>query len=293
MDFPSRPDTAVLASYQPFISSSPGLVLKRNPTTTINASPTPQQGVIYTADPPPTGCERVGYSYIRCLGDEISPYPLKALAKPYNNTISSVPIQNHATANITNFIPLRASTSAHPLNNCIHPSGLNRLACGEPTATIGFFILLSLSFILLSIAAWLVLKTAHRPVDEDIEKRPESPPGFGGYQSASKLRLKERVRSMSSLSSASTELEKAVVIDRPSCHSTLPYSRVYVPEWRAAKMKLGLEERMERGMVDRAPSEECEAPAELCEECHNYVPHSLESGGCCDGTHLRERLDGL
>ena len=189
----------------------------------------------------PSGCKRVGVTHIRCTGGGLPHGSVKALAIPYtNNNANDNDNGDHNLAhmrasaisydNTTTNLPRPAAIPA--IDSCTKATGMNRLTCGSPVETISLFVLLLTSIIPLFIIGWLILRSPRKSRDE--EKAIEMRPRLDQYQSDSKLRLKEKVRT-TSRSSKVVQSWKEDVADDDSEHRSAR-STPYVPGWRAAKI---------------------------------------------------------
>ena len=174
-------------------------VLQRTPSTTLIAPPTGRQKGFYIRDSVPSGCERAGISYTRCAEDGAPAGPVKVLSTLYINNDDNNDANHDLAQTKPSAIPPKHSTTTLPLHDampaidiCANPTGMNRLTCGSPGVTTGFFVLFPIFMVLLSIAVWLNIRKTKKLQDEEraIEMRPRR----DQYQSASKLRPKEKVR---------------------------------------------------------------------------------------------------
>ncbi len=215
-------------------------LLQRTPSTTIIAPPTGRQEGFYTRDSVPSGCERVGINHIRCTEDRLPPRSVKALAIPYTNKNDNDNGDHNLTQMKASATPYDNSTTTQPLSDampaidsCTKPTGMDRLTCGGPAMIIGLFLLLTLSLTLLFIAGWLILRSRSKSRDE--EKAIEIRPRLDQYQSASKLRLKEKVQRASRLNQVVQSSKDNVADDVAEYHSAR--SKPYVPGWSAAKFR--------------------------------------------------------
>ncbi len=214
-------------------------VLQRTPSTTTIASPTGRQEGVYTRDSLPSGCERVGI-HIRCTADRLSSGSVKALSIPYTNNNDNDSGDHNLTQIKASATPYHDSTTILPLSDampaidsCAKPTGMDRLTCGSPDVTIGLFSLLLLSMVLLFIAGWLIFRSPNKLKDE--EKAIEMRPRVDQYQSASKLRLKEKVRCTGRPKKVVQSSKENVADDVSERYSSR--SIPYVPGWRAAKTR--------------------------------------------------------
>lgn len=213
-------------------------VLQRTPSTTPMAPPTDRQKGFYTRDSVPSGCERVG-NHTRCTEGSAPAVSVKARSVPYTNSndndngnhnlaqpkASAVPYGHFITT-----IPLHDAMPA--IGSCTRSTDIDR-TCGSPSVAVGFFVLFPLSMVLLSLAVWLILRKNNKLRDE--ERAIETRPRLGQYQSASKLRLKAKVRCTSRPSKvvqSSKEKSADDVYERYSA-----YWEPYVPGWRAARIR--------------------------------------------------------
>lgn len=205
-------------------------VLQRTPLTTAIASLTGGEGV-------PSGCERVGV-HIRCPADHLSLGSVKALRIPYTNNNDNDNGDHDLTQVKASATPYHNSTTMPAIDRCVKPTGLDRLTCGSPGTTIGLFSLLLLSMVLLFIVGWLIFRSPNRSKDE--EKSMEMRPRVGQYQSASKSRLKKKVRCANQANKAvqgSMENVMHDVLERYSARS-IPYE----PAWKAERIREKTEE---------------------------------------------------
>ena len=219
-------------------------VLQRTPFTTTIASPTSRQEGLYRRDSLPSGCERVGI-HIRCTTDPLSPVPVKALSIPYTNNKENDNGDHDLTQMKAPAIPYHNSTSTLPLYDappaidcCTKPTGIDRLTCGSPGATIGLFSVLLLSTVLLFIVGWLIFRSPNKLKDE--EKAIEMLPRVDQYQSALESRLKEKVRCASQADKAVQSSMDSLADDVLKCY--LACSIPHEPAWRAARIREKMEE---------------------------------------------------
>ena len=215
-------------------------VPQRTPSTTTIAPPTGRQEGLYTRDLLPSGCERVGI-YIRCTADGLARGSVKALSIPYTNNKNNNDSGDHKLTQLNaSATPYRHSTTTLPLSdatpaidNCATPTGMDRLACASPDVTIGLFSLLLFLMVLLCIAGWLILRSPNKLKDE--EKAIELRPRLDQYQSASKLRLKEKVRSTGRPDKVVQSSKENVADDVSESYSAR--SIPYLPGWTTAKIR--------------------------------------------------------
>ena len=219
-------------------------VLQRTPSTTTIASPTSRQEGLYRRDSLPSGCERVGI-YIRCTTYPLSPGPVKALSIPYANNKENDNGNHDLTQMKASETPYHNSTSTLPLSDatpaidcCTKPTGIDRLTCGSPGATIGLISALLLSTVLLFIVGWLIFRSPNNLKDE--EKAIEMRPRVDQYQSASESRLKEKVRCASQADKAVQSSMENLADDVLKCY--LACSIPHEPAWRAARIREKMEE---------------------------------------------------
>ena len=228
-------------------------VLRRTPSTTPIAPPTARQKGFYTRDSVPSGCERVGINYTRCTEGGAPAGPVKALSIPYTNNDDNNNGNHNLIHTKASAVPYKHFATTLPLHDamptidiCTKLTGMNRLTCGSPGVTIGFFVLLPLSMVLLFIGGWLVLHRLNKLGDE--EEAIEMRPPLGQYQSASKLRLKEKVRCTSCPNKGVQNSKENFEAD--ALEGYLAYSEPYVPGWRVARI------RMEKDNSARLPAKE-------------------------------------
>ena len=227
---------SLLAAFEHSVWTATHSVLQRTPSTTTIASPTGRQEGSHTGDSVPSGCERVGI-YIRCSADRLSPDSVKALIIPdtNNNNDNGDCTQMRASAT-----PYHNSTTMPAIDRCAKPTGIDRLTCGSPGITIGLFSLLLLSMVLLFMVGWLIFRSANKGKDE--EKAIEMRPRVDQYQSASKSRLKKKVRCASQ---ADKEIQISIenaVRDLLERYAARARSIPYEPAWRRDRIREKMEE---------------------------------------------------
>ena len=174
-------------------------VLQQTPSTTPIAPPTDPHKGFYTRDSVPSDYEQVCISYTRCTEDGAPAGPVNVLSTLYINNDDNNN-DNHDLARAkASAIPHKHPTTTLSLHDampaidiCAKSTGMNRLTCGSPSVPIGFFVLVPIFLVLLSIAVWLFIRRTKKLRDEEraIGMRPRR----DQYQSASKLKLKEKVR---------------------------------------------------------------------------------------------------
>lgn len=214
-------------------------LLQRTPSTTTIAPRTGRQEGFYTRDSLPSGCERVGI-HIRCTEDGLLPGSVKALSIPYTNNNDNDNGDHSLTQMKASATPYDNSTTTLPLSNampgidsCTKPTGMDRLTCGSPNVIIGLFSLLLLSMVLLFISGWLIFRGPNKLKDE--EKAIEMRPRVDQYQSASKSRLKEKVRCASRANKIVQSSKEDAADDVSEGYSSR--SIPYVAGWRAARIR--------------------------------------------------------
>ena len=237
MEYPHLLHAYSLAADEPTESKALHSVLQRAPSTTPIASLTDRQKGLYTRNSVPSGCERVG-NYTRCTKGDASAGLVKALKVPYANNNDNTNGNYNLAQPETSAVPYEHLTTTVPLHDavpairsCTKSTGINR-TCDSPGVTIGFFVLFP-SMVLLSIAIWLILRRSNKLKDE--ERAVEMRPRLDQYQSASKLRLKEKARSTSRPNKVVQSSKEKFADDASECYAA--YSGPYVPGWKAARFR--------------------------------------------------------
>ena len=237
MEYPHLLFSSFLAALEKSGSMATHCVLQRTPSTTTIALPTGRQEGFHTRDSLPSGCERVGI-HIRCTADRLSPGSVKALSIPYTNNNDNDSGDHDLTQMKASATPYHNSTTMPAIDSCAKPTGMDRLTCGSPEVTIGLFSLLLLSAVLLFIVGWLISRSPNKSKDE--EKAIEMRPRVDRYQSASKSRLKEKVRCGSRANKVVQSSKENGADDVSECYSapSIPYAT----GWRAARIREKKEE---------------------------------------------------
>ena len=228
---------SLLAAFEHYVSAALHSVLQRTPSTSTIASPTGRQEGSYTGDSVPSGCERVGI-YIQCSADHLSPGSAKALSIPYTHNNGNDTGDHDLAQMRDSATPYHNSITMPAIDRCAKPTGIDRLTCGSPGITIGLFSLLLLLVLLLFTVGWLIFRSSNKTKDE--ERAIEMRPRVDQYQSASKSRLKEKVRCACRADKAvQSSMEDAVhdLLQRYAARST-PYE----PAWRKERIREKMEE---------------------------------------------------
>ena len=242
MDYPHLPYASFSAADERSGSNALHFVLRRTQFTTSIAPPTDVQEDFYTRDSVPSGCERIGIFpnfHIRCTEGGSPAGSVKALSIPYTNNNDNIDGNHNLAQTKASAVPYVHFTTTIPLHDampaigsCTKSTGINR-TCGNPGVTVGFFVLSALSMVLLFIAVWFILRRTNKRRDE--ERAIEMHPRLDQYQSASKLRLKAKVRGASRpnevIQNSKEDFADNVYERYSAC--LLPY----VPGWRVATIR--------------------------------------------------------